>query len=276
MVQYILVKFGEVTSVGYRDEIAACGAAERENWQVFACVDSTNLVCKRWAPEGMPDGAVAIAGEQTAGRGRLGRSFQSRPGVGLYLSILWRPKCDAATLMTVPALGAVAAVRAVAQVCGLTPRIKWPNDLVYDGRKLGGILCESVVLGSETAAVLGIGINVSHREEDFDGEVRDMAASLEMVTKTPVSRAALAAALMAQLDLLRSEALERPTLWLAEYRRRCLTVGREVQILRDGAARPATALDVDEGYGLCVRYADGEEATVRAGEVSVRGLYGYV
>ena len=276
MVQYILVKFGEVTSVGYRDEIAACGAAERENWQVFACVDSTNLVCKRWAPEGMPDGAVAIAGEQTAGRGRLGRSFQSRPGVGLYLSVLWRPPCDAAALMTVPALGAVAAVRAVAQVCGLTPRIKWPNDLVYDGRKLGGILCESVMLGGETAVVLGIGINVSHRSEDFDGEVRDMAASLEMVTKTPVSRASLAAALMAQLDLLRTEALERPTLWLAEYRRRCLTVGREVQILHDGAARPATALDVDEGYGLRVRYADGEEATVRAGEVSVRGLYGYV
>ena len=91
MVQYTMVNFGEVTSVGYRDEIAACGAAERENWQVFDCVDSTNLVCKRWALEDVPDGAVAIAGEQTAGRGRLGRSFQSRPGVGLYLSILWRP-----------------------------------------------------------------------------------------------------------------------------------------------------------------------------------------
>ena len=92
----------------------------------------------------------------------------------------------------------------------------------------------------------------------------------------PVSRSALAAALMAQLDLLRTEALAQPTLWLAEYRRRCLTVGREVQILRDDAARSAVALDVDKGYGLRVRYENGEEATVRAGEVSVRGLYGYV
>ena len=262
--------------MSYRDKIAACGAAERRNWQVFDRVDSTNLVCKRWALDGMPDGSVLIADEQTAGRGRLGRSFQSRPGLGLYLSILWRPECDAATLMTVPALGAVAAVRAVAQVCGLTPEIKWPNDLVCGGRKIGGILCESVVLGGETAVVLGIGINVSHREEDFDGEVRAMAASLETVTGRPVSRAALAAALMEQLDLLRTGALAQPALWLEEYRSRCLTVGREVQILRDGAARPAAALDVDEGYGLRVRYADGSEETVRAGEVSVRGLYGYV
>ena len=260
----------------YRVEIEAALTQPRPNWQVFECVDSTNLVCKRWALENAPEGSVAIAHCQTAGRGRLGRSFQSEAGLGLYLSILWRPHCSAETLMTLPALGAVAAVRAVERVCGLRCAIKWPNDLVANGRKIAGILTESVVLGSETAVVLGIGINVSHESEDFAGEVRDIAASLEMVTGHPVSRSALAAALMEELDALRAEALARPELWLEAYRANCLTAGREVRVIRGDTARSALALDVDEGYGLRMRYGDGSEETVRSGEVSVRGLYGYV
>lgn len=260
----------------YFAEIAKCLPQERERWHVFPTVDSTNLVCKRMAAQGAPDGTVVIAREQTAGRGRLGRSFQSAPGLGLYLSILWRPRTAPETWMALPALGAVAAVRAVEQTCGLPVEIKWPNDLVCGGKKLGGILTESVLLGAETAVVLGIGINVSHRAEDFDGEVGALAASLEMVTGRPVSCAALAAALMMELDCLRREALEEPQRWLAEYRAACLTVGKEVQILAAGAVRRAVALGVDEGFGLRVRYEDGREETVRAGEVSVRGLYGYV
>ena len=260
----------------YFAEIAPYLPQERAHWHVISSVDSTNLVCKRMAAEGAPDGTVVIADTQTAGRGRLGRSFQSAQGLGLYLSVLWRPRTAPEEWMALPALGAVAAVRAVAQVCGLAVQIKWPNDIVYDGRKLGGILTESVLLGAEPAVVLGIGINVSHRAADFAGEVRDIAASLEMVSGKPVSRAALAAALMMELDCLRHEALEEPQLWLEEYRAACLTVGREVQVLCDGGTQRAVALGVDEGFGLQVRYADGREETVRAGEVSVRGLYGYV
>ena len=268
----------------YFAEFAQYLPQERAHWHVFSSVDSTNLVCKRMAAEGAPDGTVVIADTQTAGRGRLGRSFQSAQGLGLYLSVLWRPRTAPEEWMALPALGAVAAVRAVAQVCGLAAQIKWPNDIVYDGRKLGGILTESVLLGAEPAVllgaemavVLGIGINVSHRAGDFAGEVRDLAASLEMVSGKPVGRAALAAALMMELDCLRHEALEEPQLWLEEYRAACLTVGREVQVLCDGGTQRAVALGVDEGFGLQVRYEDGREETVRAGEVSVRGLYGYV
>lgn len=260
----------------YFAEIAQYLPQERGNWHVFPVVDSTNLICKRMAAEGTPDGTVVIADAQTAGRGRLGRSFQSVPGLGLYLSVLWRPHTPPEEWMALPALGAVAAVRAVAQVCGLTSQIKWPNDIVYEGRKLGGILTETVLLGGERAVVLGIGINVSHRTGDFAGEVRDIAASLEMAAGKPVSRGALAAALMEQLDCLRREALEQPRLWLEEYRAVCLTVGCQVQVLSGGTAQHALALGVDDGYGLQVRYEDGREETVRAGEVSVRGLYGYV
>lgn len=260
----------------YREEIAARLPQERQSWHVFDTVDSTNLVCKRMAAEGAADGTVVIADGQTAGRGRLGRSFQSVRGLGLYLSVLWRPATEPQQWMALPALGAVAAVRAIERVCGLQAQIKWPNDLVLQGKKVGGILTESVLLPRQAAVVLGIGINVAHRPEDFDGEVRDLAASLELLAGRHVDRAALAAALVEELDILRREALEHPRLWLEEYRQKCLTVGREVQVIAGDAVRPATALAVDEEFGLTVRYEDESVETVRAGEVSVRGLYGYV
>lgn len=260
----------------YRRDIAAHLSAPRDHWHVFDCVDSTNLLCKRQAMDGAADGFAAIADRQTAGRGRLGRSFQSPGGLGLYLSILWRPGCDAAALLPLPALGAVAAKRAVERTCGLRCAVKWPNDLVIGGKKVGGILTESVVLGADMAVVLGIGINVSHTPSDFEGEVRDMAASLQMVAGKPVSRAALAAALLEELDELRCTALPQPQLWLEEYRAACLTAGREVQVIAGGTVRRALALEVTEDYALRVRWEDGTEETVRAGEVSVRGLYGYV
>ena len=260
----------------YRAEIAAHLSQPPENWQVFDTVDSTNLICKRMAAEGAPDGSVVIADAQTAGRGRLGRSFQSVRGHGLYLSVLWRPEGTAQRWMVLPALGAVAASRAIERVSGLQVQIKWPNDLVLSGRKVGGILTESVLSDSETAVVLGIGINVTHRATDFEGDVAEIAASLEMMAERSVSRAALAAALMEELCELRCCTMDRPELWLEEYRSRCLTVGRDVCVITPQGQKAARALAVEQDYGLTVCYEDGRVETVRASEVSVRGLYGYV
>ncbi len=256
-------------------KIAAHLRAPRQHWQVLAEVDSTNTRCKQLALQGAPDGTVIVAERQTAGRGRLGRGFQSDAPLGLYLSVLWRWDVPAEQLMILPALGAVAACRAIARVCGVSPQIKWPNDLVLQGRKIGGILTESVWNGEASATVLGIGINVHHTAEDFAPELREMAASLQMLLEEEVSRGALAAALMEELDLLRVRAWEEQELWLTEYRRRCLTLGKEIQIITGETRRIATALDVDDVFGLVVREADGTQNTVRAGEVSVRGLYGY-
>jgi len=247
--------------------------SERKNVYRHALLDSTNLEGKRLAASGAPDGTVIIAAQQSAGRGRMGRSFQSPEGLGLYLSILWRPE-ENASLLALPALGAVAAARAVEEVCGLSPQIKWPNDLLLGGRKLAGILCESVVLGAATAVILGIGINVGHTAADFEGDVAQIATSLAMAGAV-TSPEAVADALVQRLDELRERILLQPGLWQGEYRRRCVTLGREVRLLNGGEERHAAALDVDEEYGLVVRLADGEVRTVRAGEVSVRGLYGY-
>lgn len=273
---YCLLKIED--RLGQR-EIAACLGRPRANWQTVGEVDSTNSLCKRLAMDGAADGTAVIADCQSAGRGRCGRSFQSPAGQGVYFSILWRPELTPQGCMNLPVLGAVAACRAIEEVTGTRPEIKWPNDMVLHGKKLGGILTE-MSLESESGlveyVVLGIGINVHQKQKDFEGEVAEMASSLDTELGVTVSRPQLAAALLRQMDLLRSEALVHPERWLEEYRRDCLTLGKEVQILRGETRIQATAVDVDDEYGLVIRMADGTERTVRAGEVSVRGLYGYV
>lgn len=246
----------------------------------FDSIDSTNAYLKRIALDGAPDGTVAVAAEQTSGRGRRGRSFQSAAGKGVYLSILLRPKLAPSQLMPLTGLIAVAMSRAVDRVAGTHSQIKWTNDLILNGRKLCGILTELSVEG-ETGelqyVVAGIGFNVSQREEDFVGEVSKIATSILRETGRLISRAELSAAMIEELDALYTALRSGETSgYLDEYRRRCVTIGREVQLLWQDTKEKVTALDVDEEFGLIVRRENGTVETVRTGEVSVRGLYGYV
>ena len=246
----------------------------------FDSIDSTNAYLKRIALDGAPDGTVAVAAEQTSGRGRRGRSFQSAAGKGVYLSILLRPDMTPQQLMPLTGLIAVAMSRAVDRVAGTHSQIKWTNDLILNSRKLCGILTELSVEG-ETGelqyVVAGIGFNVSQREEDFDGEVAKIATSILRETGKLVSRAALSAAMIEELDTLYAALKSGDTgAYLDEYRRRCVTIGREVQLLWQDTKEKVTALDVDEAFGLVVRRENGAVETIRTGEVSVRGLYGYV
>ena len=238
----------------------------------YDAVDSTNTQCRRLAAEGVVN-AVVTADCQTAGRGRMGRSFQSPPGLGLYLSVLWRG-CPAEQLLTVTPLAAVAVCRAIQQVCGAVCGIKWCNDVVLDGKKLCGILTESSLRpdGGAEWLVVGIGVNVA--QTAFPPDIAGMAASLAMQGYS-VSPDTLAEVLLEQLTAMR-QALPHPQAWREEYRRRCVNLGRPVRVLRGDASRQAAALDVDQQFGLTVRYENGETDTVRSGEVSVRGLYGYI
>lgn len=242
-------------------------------WSILRCdeVDSTNNVCKTLAAQGADDTAV-IARRQTAGKGRLGRSFRSPEG-GLYLSVLWRG-CPAGQLLTVTPLAAVAVCRAIQQVCGAVCGIKWCNDVVLDGKKLCGILTESSLRpdGGAEWLVVGIGVNVA--QTAFPPDIADIAASLATEGYS-VSPDTLAEVLLEQLTAMR-QALPHPQAWREEYRRRCVNLGRPVRVLRGDASRQAIALDVDQQFGLTVRYENGETDTVRSGEVSVRGLYGYI
>ena len=225
------------------------------------------------------DGTVVIAKHQTAGRGRLNRSFESPDGKGLYFSVLLKPEIPPERLVCITAMAGVAVCGAVERICNLRPGLKWPNDPVLRGRKLCGVLTELVMDEAGCPhVVLGIGVNVSQKAEDFSPEVAKLATSLEAELGKEVSFAALAAALIEELDqLYRALLKDDLEMYLAAYRRDCVNLGKTVQLIRpDGTRETAEALDIDEQFGLIVRMSDGSEQTVRAGEVSVRGLYGYL
>ena len=242
-------------------------------------IDSTNNYAKQAALHGGEDGLVVIANEQTGGRGRSGRSFQSPPDKGLYLTTLLRPKAAPAEVLSVTALAAVAVCNAVERTCGVRPGIKWTNDLILNGKKLTGILTEMGVEGESGAlqyVVVGIGINANHERSDFSGEVAEIATSLRMELGRPVNRAALAAALIEELDALYACLGGDLSDYLEQYRTDCVTLGKQVRILGSGAERTGEAVGIDDSFGLIVRREDGALETIRSGEVSVRGLYGYV
>ena len=243
-------------------------------------LESTNLTAKQMAAAGAPHGTLVVADSQTAGRGRRGRSFASPPGTGLYISMVLRSALPMQSAVLVTSAAAVAVCRAVERICGASPGLKWPNDPVLGGRKLCGILTE-LSLEAETGRlqylVVGVGINVLHSREDFAPELTEVATSLAQELGHPVSRPALTAALIEELDRL-YQALEDDDLepYRNAYRAACVNLGKTVQLLEHGQRETAQAVGIDDAFGLIVRDADGRERVVRSGEVSVRGLYGYV
>lgn len=246
--------------------------------QYFDTIDSTNTQAKKLAAGGAPEGTILIAGQQTGGRGRMGRSFHSPQSQGVYLSVILRPQCLPAELMHLTCATGTMMCDAISQCAGFRPRIKWINDLVHNGRKLGGILTElgfDPKTGLVSYAIVGIGINCSQTPADFPPEIRDIAGSLSMAAEKTVSPAELAAAMIRQLYFLRQAVLCEKDYLMDRYRMDCITIGQEVRIMND-LPRQGFALDVDDDGGLIVRFEDGHTETVSAGEVSVRGMYGYV
>ncbi len=238
--------------------------------------DSTNTQAKSLILEGAPHGTVVIAGHQTGGRGRMGRSFASPEGQGVYMSVILRPPCAPDKLMHLTCSAAVAMCRAVDAVIGVTPQVKWINDLVWQKRKLCGILTELVIHPQGTAAVVGIGINCTQGAEDFPPELQDMATSLSMISGEAVSPAKMAAAMIEALWEMDQTLLSHKEATMNAYRKNCITLGQDVAILRGNMLRHGHALSLDEDGGLLVRFPNGTVESVNSGDVSVRGLYGYL
>lgn len=254
---------------------AECPWGDTLHW--YSSIDSTNTQAKLLARQGAPHGTVLVADHQTGGRGRMGRAFQSPEGMGIYLSVILRPNCSPRELMHLTCAAAVAAGDAVSRVCGLIPQVKWINDLVVGNRKLGGILTELSMDGQRVEyAVVGIGINCLQTPEDLPSEIADLATSVRIASGAPVSRPRLAAALVEALWQMSRKLLPEKAPLMEVYRQRCVTLGREIQVLRADTVRPGKALALDEDGGLLVEYPDGTREIVSSGEVSVRGMYGYV
>lgn len=250
----------------------------KDRIQYFPVIDSTNDLLKALAKEGAPHGTAILAGSQTNGHGRLGRSFHSPEGMGIYLSFLLRPGCPPAQLMHLTCAAAVAMCDAIETAAGLRPGIKWTNDLVWGRHKLGGILTELGLSskGIVDWAIIGIGINCRQQDEDFPEAIRDIAASLNMVTGKQIPPASVAGAMLEALEKMDCRLLEGKDAMLDAYRRDCVTVGKEISVIRGDQIRHGTAISVDDAGALVVSYCDGTMEAVNSGEVSIRGMYGYV
>jgi BirA family biotin operon repressor/biotin-[acetyl-CoA-carboxylase] ligase len=250
---------------------------DSERLIVLDTVDSTNTYAKMLAQQGAVHGTIVIADGQTAGRGRMGRKFASAKGLGLYCSVILRPQCTPDQLMRLTIFAAEAARRAIREVFAVDAGIKWINDLVFGGKKLCGILTElGFTDGHPDYAVVGIGINCNQKAEDFPEEISQIATSLRQILGREVHRAPLAEALLRQLNQGVEAMATNPMPWLDLYRANCLTIGQDVQLLQNDTVRQAHAVGMDDQGALLVTLPDGTQEHIYSGEVSVRGLYGYV
>lgn len=255
------------------------GCAIGSNLICLDCVDSTNNYAKKLADEGAPHGTVILTEQQTGGRGRQGKHFSSPDGKGLYLSVLLRPNLPPMEVVNLTAWTAVAVCSAVEQVISRRPGIKWTNDIILQGKKLCGILTEmglEAESGQLQYVVIGIGLNVSQSEQEFGEELSPIAISLEQALGRKVRRAELAAAVLRELSRMMEDFPTQKQRYLERYRADCLTLGHEVRLIQKGETRLAYAHSIDDDFALVVQWEDGSRETITAGDVSVRGLLGYV
>lgn len=246
----------------------------------FKKTDSTNNQAKSLAAEGAEHGTLVVADRQTAGKGRRGRSWTSPAGTGIFMSLILKPaiKPEHASMLTLVA--ALATAKALEQETGLKPMIKWPNDLVVNKKKVTGILTEmSADVEQIHYVVVGVGINVNMTE--FPEEIRETATSLRLETGHEVDRASLITVFLKYFDeeYEKFTKTEDLTLLQEEYNARLINREKEVRILDpahpDGGYN-GRALGINETGGLLIERENHKIEEITSGEVSVRGVYGYV
>ena len=240
-------------------------------------LDSTNTEIVRLAAEGSVHGTVVVADAQTAGKGRRGRQWESPAGENIYMSILLRPDCvpDRAPMLTLVMAYSVAKV--IRELGFEDVQIKWPNDLVLAGKKICGILTEMQLKGSEIDyVVVGVGINVN--TSAFPEELKNTATSLYLESGRKLGREGIVESVVEHFDKAYRQFLETQDLEFLreEYNDMLVNVDKEVRVLEPGNEYTAYAQGINSEGELLVRTKEGEEKCIYAGEVSVRGIYGYV
>ena len=250
------------------------------NLYVYEETDSTNLRIKQLAEEGAPHGTLAVANKQTAGRGRRGRSWESPSGTSIYMSILLKPEFAPQKASMVTIVMAMAIAKAIEKVSGLEAKIKWPNDIVVNGKKVCGILTEmNAELDYIRYVVIGIGINVNNRSmSDFEESIQQNGSSLYIESGKEINRAVLVAAAMDAFEKYYStfEQMGNLSGLLEEYNNCLISMGKEVKVLDPKGEFTGISEGINAEGELIVKLPEGNVTTIYAGEVSVRGLYGYV
>lgn len=238
--------------------------------------DSTNTQAKRLGEEGAEHGTLVVTQCQTAGRGRRGRSWESPEG-NVYFTFILRPDVEVSRASMITLISALALAKAIEKVTGLHTQIKWPNDVVANGKKLCGILTESSTdLEYINYVVVGIGINVN--QTSFPDELADKASSLLLELGHSVNRGAVLGEFLNLFEVYYDIFIktEDMSALIDVYNEMLVNCGREVKIIEKDKERILKAIGIDENGGLIVENPEGIRESIISGEVSVRGLYGYV
>ena len=246
--------------------------------EVHSTIDSTNMRAKELALKGAPHGTLVLSEEQQRGRGRLGRVWVSPEGTGLWMSLLLRPALMPAEAFRITMVAALVVAGALKNASGCDAGIKWPNDIIMGGRKVCGILTE-IQAEPEVIqyAVVGIGVNVNNEAGSFPEELAESAGSLRMAAGVQMDRMTLASSILNMFEDLYLRYCNNDSSGLAEeYRRASVTIGRKVRVSAPAGCFEGMAEDFGEDGSLLVRLADQSLKRVYSGDVSVRGIAGYV
>jgi len=239
---------------------------------IYPELSSTNELAKKLAGEGSPEGTIVLAERQLRGRGRMGRSWHSPAEKGLWFTVILRPDIKPYLASQLIFVAAVGVCRALRKVTGLEVGIKWPNDLLVDGKKVCGILTE---LGAEidmlNYIVLGIGININQSEEDFAPELAASAASLRQLSHRSYRRLEVLQEVLYQLETVYEQYLQEgfPCILQAWKELNC-TLGQRVEVITRDEIYQGIAEDLNEDGSLLVRDEKGEIRTVVVGDISIR------
>ncbi|MBQ3527741.1 MAG: biotin--[Clostridia bacterium] len=258
-----------VTAEGIKKRLPA--SLKNIDIEIYPSLDSTNILCAERIREGCRPWHTVITEAQTHGQGRLGRSFFSPTGSGLYMSTVMYPEKDNKDTALITGCAAVCAIEAIEEVFSIEAQIKWVNDIFIGKKKVAGILAKGMFAtpSHPDAVILGIGLNVYEPEVGFPDDIKDTAGYISKEREEGL-REKLCASLLARFYSA-FENLSDPQ-YVEKYRNRCITLSRDVTVLPSGsdARIEARALDIDRAFHLKVRYPDGREDTLSSGEVSVR------
>jgi BirA family biotin operon repressor/biotin-[acetyl-CoA-carboxylase] ligase len=244
----------------------------------FDSVDSTNTRAKELADKGEAHGTVIIGEEQTSGKGRLGRSWISPKYKGIWMSIIMRPEINPMLIAKITQVGAAAVVKAGEEM-NLDFKVKWPNDIILNDKKICGILTEmSSELNQINYVILGIGINANLDLEDFHEDLVEKASSIKMETKEAVNRKEIVGRIINNFEKLYDSFMidGKGMDSIRTCREKSILIGREVRLIKGGETTEAKVLDLNDEGELVVEKKNGQVEKLFSGEVSVRGRKGYV
>ena len=243
----------------------------------FDILDSTNVKARELVLEGAESGTVVVADMQTAGRGRRGRNWDSPAGENIYMSVLLKPEMEPSKAPMLTLVMAYSVAKVLERSGFEEVQIKWPNDLILSKKKVCGILTEMELNGTEIGHII-IGVGINANQKIFSEELKDKATSLLLEKEKVVDRRDLIEQIVSRffedyVQFLKTGDLSKLQ---AEYNEMLVNYKREVRVLSPGNEYEAFAHGINELGELLVEKADGSQETVYAGEVSVRGIYGYV